>query len=509
MSFTSLPFLGLLAAAAAAYYLLPKRARWAALLGASYVFYCAGGVGTVAYLLLTTATTYAAGLLLARLSAADGADRQRRKRQRKAVVFCALFFNFAMLFALKYLNDTLALLGGGSLSSRLPELVLPLGVSFYVFQSAGYVVDCYRGMEPQRSLPKYALFVSFFPQLVQGPIGRYRALAPQLLEGNDFSADRLKYGIQLMLWGYLKKMVVAERAGVLVNTVFGGYTFFGGAIDALGVLFYCVQLYCDFSGGIDIARGAAQLFGVELAENFRRPIFATSLADYWRRWHITLGQWMRDYVFYPLSLSRPFARLGRWSRRAVGGKAGKLLPTSLATFVIYFIIGIWHGMNFRYIFFGCFNGAIITLSLLLDARFLALRERLGIPADSRGLRAFRMARTSLIVFVGRYITRAPRLMTAFWMLAHLLVYPQFHQLTDGTVLTLGLSAADLWIVALGQAAILAVEAYQERGGHVRAALETKPWAVQWLAMLLMCGILLFLGILRGSYIPAGFIYQQF
>ena len=193
---------------------------------------------------------------------------------------------------------------------------------------------------------------------------------------------------------------------MLVNAVIKDNCPYGGAVIASGILFYCIQLYCDFSGGIDITRGVARLFGIDMAENFRRPIFATSLTDYWRRWHITLGAWMRDYVFYPISLSRGFGKLSRWARTHIGGTAGKIFATSLATFIVYFIIGIWHGANFRYIAFGLWNGVLITASLLLEKTFLRWKAALHVNDKSAGWRVFMTLRTALLVFIGRYFTAA-------------------------------------------------------------------------------------------------------
>lgn len=254
---------------------------------------------------------------------------------------------------------------------------MPLGLSYFIFQSVGYVIDVYRGKLPAQKNPlKYGLFVSFFPQMVQGPISRYDQLAPQLLAERSLDWRDLKFGIQLCLWGYFKKLVIADRAAVLVNAVITENCPYGGAVIASGILFYCIQLYCDFSGGIDITRGVARMFGIDMAENFRRPIFAMSLTEYWRLRHITLGAWMRDYVFYPLSLSKAFGRLSRWARTHIRGTGGKIFATSLATFIVYLIIGIWHGANFRYIAFGLWNGVLITASLLLERTFLRWKSAL-------------------------------------------------------------------------------------------------------------------------------------
>lgn len=515
MSFTSGAFILFVPAALAVYYLAPRRLRWVVLLLASYGFYlAAGGVGAVDYLLFTTLTTWLAGRALGALNerrkalpGADKAGAERIKRRKKWVTALALLANFGVLYAVKYLNFTADLL-------RLPrpgfELLLPLGLSFYMFQSVGYVIDCYRGKyPPERNLAKYALFVSFFPQMVQGPISRFGQLSPQLTAGKGFDADKVKYGVQLAMWGYFKKLVISDRAGVIAATVFGNYTQYRGTLIAAGVLSYCVQLYCDFSGGIDITRGVAQMFGIDLAENFRRPLFATSLADFWRRWHITLGQWMRDYVFYPLSLSRPLTRLGKWTRRHIKGKLGKIIPTSIATFIVYFIIGIWHGAELRYILFGLWNGSIITASLLLEGTFQRWREGLHIQTDRPSWRLFQILRTALIVFLGRYLTRAGSVRSALWMVKMTVLDPEIAALWDGRMLALGLTGWDLAIVFAGMAVVLAVECFQERGGHVRAALEQRHWLVQWAAILIPLAVILLFGVMRGDYIAPQFIYQQY
>ncbi|MFR4756970.1 MAG: MBOAT family O-acyltransferase [Evtepia gabavorous] len=300
--------------------------------------------------------------------------------------------------------------------------------------------------------------------MVQGPISRFNDLAPQLFARRSLDYTDLKYGIQLILWGYFKKMVIADRAAVLVNTVLDDPWSYSGSILAVGVLFYRIQLYGDFSGGIDITRGVARLFGIDLAENFRRPLFSTSLTDFWRRWHITLGAWMRDYLFYPLSLSKPFGKLGKFTRKHLKGKLGKILPTSLATFLVYFVIGIWHGANWRYVAFGFWNGGIITLSLLLAPYFLRWKQALRINDKSKGWHLFQLVRTNLLVFFGRYITRAPRFLTAVWMVKETFLHPNLPDLWNGTLMTLGLGGGDFLILFLGVATLLLAEWYQEKKG---------------------------------------------
>ena len=518
MAFTSWSFVALVAATVLLYYLVPRRFQWVLLLAASMVFYVAGGAGTVVWLLGVAAVTWGAGLLLQRenrarkaLEKGDKAGVNRIKRRKKRVVAVAAVLCFGLLYAMKYWDFTVGLLPT-AVGNCLPrwEFLMPLGLSFFTFQSMGYVIDVYRGKyEAQRNPARYALFVSFFPQMVQGPIGRYDALAPQLLAERPLDWRNLKFGIQLALWGYFKKMVIADRAAVLVDTVIGENCPYGGAVIAVGVVMYCIQLYCDFSGGIDITRGVAEMMGIEMAINFRRPIFATSLTDYWRRWHITLGQWMRDYLFYPLSLSKPFGRLGKWARRHIGGLPGKIFATSLATFVVYLVIGIWHGANFRYIAFGLWNGALITASLLMERRFQAWKSALHIRDQSVGWRVVSIARTSFLVFLGRYLTRAPRLLTALHLVKTTFTAPQVSQLLDGTILQLGLSGTDLLLILAGMAVVLVLEWFQERGVEIRRSLERKHGFVQWLTLATLLAVILLFGIFRAGYISSEFIYKQF
>ena len=248
---------------------------------------------------------------------------------------------------------------------------------------------------------------------------------------------------------------------------------------------------------------------IDMAENFRRPIFAMSLTEYWRRWHITLGAWMRDYVFYPLSLSKTFGKLSRWARTHIKGTGGKIFATSLATFIVYLIIGIWHGANFRYIAFGLWNGVLITASLLLERTFLRWKSALHINDKSAAWRVFMTLRTMLLVFIGRYFTRSPRLRCVFRFLKTTVLHPQPSQLFDGTLLSFGLAKTDFLVIALGLAVLLTLECFQERGVQIRAALEKRPGFVQWLAVTALLLAVLLLGVFRAGYIPSGFIYTQF
>ncbi len=517
MSLTSWSFLLFAAVAVAVYYILPKKRRWWALLAAGVVFYAQGGVSVMGYLAVTAVSTYLAGAALGKLNSDRRAmpEEKRREsrgifdRRRHLIVAAVCVVNFGMLFVIKYWDFTAEAISAGT-GIALPTfgLLLPMGISFYIFQSVGYVVDVSRGsVSAERNFFKYFLFVSFFPQMVQGPIDRFGRLQPQLMEGHDLDTDNLRDGIQLMMWGYFKKLVIAGRASVAVAPVYANGGAYPGSVVAFAVLMYTVELYADFSGGIDIVRGTARLFGIDMAENFRRPLFSVSLAEFWRRWHMTLGAWMKDYVFYPLSLSKPFAALGRFSRKRLGGTVGRILPTSLATFIVYFIIGIWHGANYTYLAYGLYNGGIITASILLAPTYGRLKGALRINDKSPLYRGFCMVRTAVIVFFGRYLTRAPWLKMSFIMLRQTFLDFRISALPSGLA-GLGVGAADIAVVALGCCAVVGAEALEERGVRIRQSLAKRGFFVQWMGILVPLAVILFFGILTGNGGTADFIYGR-
>ena len=353
---------------AALYYLCPDRFKWMLLLLASYAYYAYCGANALPFILLTTLSTWAGALCIGRIgeqskavlkarraeldSAGKKALKAQAKRRQRAVFFAVLLLNFGVLALLKYTSPLLTAMGRPALN-----LLLPLGISFYTFQSMGYLIDVYNGKyAPQRNPAKFALFISFFPQLIQGPIARFDQLAAQLETPHRFDIANIERGALLMLWGFFKKKVIADRALPLVSAVFGRQEAYGGAVIVVAVLLYSLQQYCDFSGGIDLVTGIAELFGIRLAPNFRRPYFSVSLGDFWRRWHISLGAWMRDYVFYPFALTRPMTRLSKAAKARLGADVSRALPAALGHVLVFLLVGLWHGATSNYIFWGLYNG---------------------------------------------------------------------------------------------------------------------------------------------------------
>ena len=534
MSIVTLPFFLFVAAAVLAYYLVPKKFRWIVLLVGSYIFYWLNSTWLVLVLFGVTAVTYVTGLCIQRVNdkstaflKENGKDlsREERKAKKEAAKRTARIFlvigillDLLTLLFLKYfnffgenLNMLLHWIGvNGEIVPRL-ELLLPLGISFYTLQAISYMTDVYRGKtKADRNPAKFMLFMSFFPQIVQGPIPRHGQLAGQLYEGHSLEYKNLCHGAQLMLWGLMKKLILAERLAVVVNTVFSNYTDYYGPILFFSVALYGLQVYADFSGGMDIARGVAQMMGIELEANFAQPYFSSSIEDFWRRWHITMGHWMRDYVFYPLSLSKAFTFLSRKSRKVFGEFVGKRMPSLLAMFIVYLLVGFWHGANWKYVAFGLWNGVIIMSGILLEGVYRKARELCKIQEESAGWRVFRILRTFVIVSFGRFFSGAANIRAALSMFKRTFIHwRDITFLTDGTLIKLGLTTSG-WIVMLFFTAILfVVDLAHEKNIRIRDGIDRQLLVFRWIIYIGAVLAILIFGLYGPSYNAASFIYEQF
>ena len=508
MSLISMEFLIFVGIAVIGYYLIPKRFQWIWLLIFSYIYYASSGIKILFFLLYTTITTYGTGRLLDRVNHKELPRNEAKSRKRRILIGC-LLLNFGMLAVLKYTNFAIenvnAIFHAGI---SFQKLILPLGISFYTFQSMGYIIDVYWGKyEAEKNPFRFALFVSFFPQVLQGPIGRFDRLARQLYEQHSFDLLKAQYALQLMLWGFFKKLVLADRAAVVVNQVFQNYTQYSGVTNIVAVLMYSIQLYMDFSGGMDVVMGVAALFGVELDQNFKRPYFATSITDFWHRWHITLGTWMKDYIFYPVSLSKWMGKFGKWSKKAFGKKTGRVVPICVANIIVFLVVGIWHGAAWKYIAYGLYNGLIIAISSLLAPLYRKGFEKFHINPKSGAWHVVQILRTFLLVNISWYFDMAVSLSAAFAMMKSTVTGFSLATLTDGSLMMLGLDKLDYMILAMGCLVVFLISFLKERGIQIRESLGRKPLVIRWAVY----GMLVF-GIPMFGYVmttTGGFIYAQF
>jgi len=473
MLFNSMHFAVFFVAVTAAFFAIPVKLRPLLLLGASYYFYMSWEPGYAVLIIFTTLVCYAC---------ARGLERATAQTVRKVLLAVGVSCGLGVLFVFKYFNfvgqalrDALGLVHV-QVDWPLLEVLLPVGISFYTFQGIGYMVDVYRRNIPaERSLQRFALFKVFYPQLVAGPIERAGNLLPQMALDKPWDTGRVWSGLQLMLWGLFKKVVIADRAAIYVDAIYNDVAGHSGPTYLLATYLFAFQIYCDFSGYSDIAIGSARVLGVDLMQNFRRPYFATTIPDFWRRWHISLSTWLRDYLYIPL-----------------GGNRQGVSRMYLSLMITMFLGGIWHGANWTFLIWGLLQGVMLCASkATLPARD-ALVARLGLPWHV--VQAWRMVVTFHLVCLSWVFFRANTAGDAFYILTHLFDgWPRLF--FDGMV---------IWHVLPAILLLLIVQVLQSRGS-VANRLRTLPAP----ARLGVYVTAVFSIVLFGADFGSQFIYFQF
>lgn len=499
MEITSFRFLVFFAALLLLYYSVPKKLQWVTLLAASLLFFLLGdSPAAIWWPVSAVLATWLCTGCMARAAA------QGREKLRKGALAVNILLLVGALVLLKYRR-----LGGG--------LAIPLGISYYTFILTGYAVDVYNGIAaPQKNPLKLALFGMFFPLMTSGPITIWREHAAPLFETHRFCYEQVTRGLQRMVWGFFKKLVIAERAAVLTNAVFDNYGSYSGVWIWLGALMFTLQLYTDFSGCMDIVIGAAESLGVTLPENFTQPFFSRSISEYWRRWHASLGVWMRNYVFYPLLRSSLFTGLGKTLRARCGKKRGKQLTTFAAMFILWTAIGLWHGGNIKYVIgSGLLHWFYIVFGELTLPFWKRVLPALHIPMEGVLADRFRVLRTFFLVNIGNVFFRAASAGDAVRMLGRGWLPAAPGSLSVEELAALGLAPEELLILLLAAAALLLVsvlETRQTADGRtlsVRDRIAGHALPVRWA---LWMGLLFFV-IIFGNYGPgyssSAFIYAGF
>lgn len=506
-----------------AYRLVPARARWVVLLLASIGFVSILSKWLVVYVGAAVLVAYVFGYVIAMIYQKRDAElaqkgvRKRELRQHYAhkarrVLVLGIILNMSMLIVLNYLEFFVSLLMNVGLVGKYPLISIgaPIGISFYTLMAISYLVDVYR--ETIRVDPNFghvALYLTFFPCIMEGPIARYEQLSPSLWK-NDLArgAERYRGGLRI-LWGFAKKLIIADRLNPLVSAVFDGYAKYDGGVIALGAIAYTVQLYCDFSGTMDVGLGMAALFGVKLPENFRQPQFSKSVSEFWQRWHISLGTWFRDYVYYPVLLSKPCKLLARKARRRFGKIVGPVLVSSIALFFVWLGNGLWHGAGTQYLAFGMYHFTLISLGAFVGPLAGWLCRRAHIKRDTIPYKAFCIVRTLTLVFVGELIFRAKDAGAAGEMIARMVAYPSWEGLMNGTVLTLGLDANELWVAGIGIGCVMLVDAIKEGGFSLGEALASRGTLSRWAIGATLLGLTVIFGAYGQGYVPIDPMYATF
>jgi len=529
MAYTSYVYLLLfLSITFLAYNLVPNKIKWLILLLASYLFYCISSENLVIYIVISTLSIYFSGLFIQKFNdkfenAKKYLSKEDRKllkakiaRYKKIAIAFALIINFGLLLNLKYCNffaetaNSIIHCFNSSFSIPWRNIVLPLGISFYTLQATSYIIDVYRGKyKADRNLGRIALFLCFFPQIVEGPIGRYDQLADQLYEGHSFNYENFTFGIQLIFWGLFKKIVIADRVNTLVNTVFDNYVNYRGMTIIVSVLLYTLQIYAEFSGCMDIVTGSSQIFGIHLSKNFKRPFFANSINDFWRRWNITLGTWLRDYIFYPISLSKAFMKLSKNVKKHLNVHFGKLIPATFALLFVWLGNGFWHGASWKYISYGMYYYVLMILGMFCEPLFSTILSALHIKRKFKWYHIFQIVRTFIIVNIGMLIFRADDLIVAAKMLISTFSGFTFATLANGSLLTLGIDKLDMQVIMFGALVIFIVGLLQEKGYSLRQTIASKNIVLRWCVYFTAIFFVIILGAYGVGYSPADFIYAQF
>lgn len=481
MLFNSLQFLVFFPLVIIFFFAIPHRIRWILLLIASYYFYMSWKAEYIILILVSTLIDYYAGLKM---------STKATKKERKKYLYLSIFVNLGLLFTFKYYNffseslyEFLSLMKI-NIPQHLLTVLLPIGISFYTFQTLSYSIDIYNGkIKPERHLGKFALFVSFFPQLVAGPIERAGNILPQLNKKITFDYVRVTNGLKLMAWGYFKKLVIADRLAPFVDTVYNNPAEHFGFQIILATFFFAIQIYCDFSGYSDIAIGAARIMGINLMRNFNRPYFSKSIREFWKRWHISLSTWFRDYLYFPL-----------------GGNQVVKWRWYYNLFIVFLISGLWHGANWTFLIWGALHGIYLIIGITTKKGWDRLNNLIGID-QVHGIRKFiQVISTFILVCIAWIFFRSNSVSDSF------LLFKNMIKISHNQI-NLNILGEDHYNLLLSFLFIFILESvhFMQRKRKLINILTSKHFYIRWtIYLILMLFIINF-----GVYETKEFIYFQF
>lgn len=510
------------------YSVVPKKKRYIFLFLVGLIFFYLISETLIVYLFVTIFITYGIGLWLKKLNDAEeknieNLEKEEKKKVRETfnkkkrmILFLGIALELTMLCMTKYLsfmclnvNNLLELFHA---SFRIKEIKIfaPIGISFYTLQSISYMVDVYRlKFEPNNNILKVGLYLSFFPQIMEGPISRYDDVKDNLFTGENLKYQNICFGTQRIMYGFIKKMVVADRLNSTVALIFNNYSNYNGGIIFIGAILYTIQLYMDFSGIMDIVIGSGEIFNVKLPENFKQPFFSSNISDFWSRWHITLGTWFKDYIFYPISLSKFSRKMTCSLRKKIGNHFGPLAAGALALFAVWFSNGLWHGAGYSFLFFGMYHFVLILLGNIFSPVIKKFYEFTKIDKDKLLFKSIRIIKTTIIVIIGELFFRASTLTDGINMFKLIVSNFSLQGLTDGTLLKIGLDGKDYIIIGVTLLIVFVIGVLKEKGIYIREEVSKKPLVVRWCIyyMLILYGLIF--GAYLGPYTPIDPMYASF
>lgn len=481
MLFNSFGFLYFFPVVVILYFVFPKKIRWFWLLLTSYYFYMSWDPTYAILILTSTVITYFSGILI----------EKAQIGHEKIYVGLSIVLNLAILIGFKYsgfLGENIEFMAdiiGWEWKMPAMNILLPVGISFYTFQALSYTMDVYRGsISATRNFGKYALFVSFFPQLVAGPIEKAANLLPQFETAKKFDYHRIKDGLILMTLGFFKKMVIADRLAILVNTVYNNPTEYEGVEIIIATVFFAFQILCDFSGYTDIAIGAAKVLGFDLMKNFDRPYFSKSIPEFWRRWHISLGAWFRDYVYFPLGGNR----VSQWK------KYRNIL-------IVFVTSGLWHGASWNFLIWGFLHGLYYVLDMLLNPLI-----QFNFKVAPFWKKAFKLLFTFTLVCFAWVFFRANTLQDAWYLIEHTFVFNPEVIIGNG-IYDMGLDRREFKVALISISALLLFDSMEGKFNFFDL-LRKQHFTLRWLFYIILALSILVFGVYGGNE-KAPFIYFQF
>ena len=498
MLFNSIDFLIFLPIVLVIYYIIPMKYKHIWLLISSYYFYMCWNAKYVLLIFVSTVITYLSGILIDKVEK-TWSDVDKLGKYKKLILAISFVSNLGILFYFKYINFTLdivtRILSKVNISINVPvfDVILPVGISFYTFQALSYSVDVYRGeVAPEHDFFRYALFVSFFPQLVAGPIERSKNLLTQLREPRKFDFGYAFDGILLMLWGFFLKIVLADRIAIFVDTVYGDCEHYQGIYLIVATVLFAVQIYCDFSGYSSIAMGTAKLLGIELMDNFNAPYLSTSVADFWRRWHISLTSWFKDYLYIPL-----------------GGSKKGILRKYLNKMIVFMLSGLWHGAQLTFVVWGAINGLYQVIGEVLTPIREKVSDALGVNRDSEGFCVLRAIVTFTMIDFTWIFFRADSLGRAIYIIKSILNTENIWSLFDGSLYNCGLDEKNFRFMLIAVIVLLVADFLKRKGIMVREIILRQDGYIKCLVVSFSILLIMVFGKYGPAYNAVNFIYFQF
>lgn len=527
MSPTSLVFFAFVTIALIIYYIVPKKAQWIVLLFASLFFIGYASKFAILYMIATTALIYSGALWIHKYNDEFKAKKEelskderkalksKIKKKQHSILTLMVVITIGVLAVLKYVNffgeivnDITELIVNRELIPMV-KLAVPIGISYYTLMSISYIVDVYRGaVQAEKNPCRLLLFVCYFPHITEGPFDTYDKLAPQFKEYHRFNYEAFMNTGCLLLLGLVKKMVLADRLAYIANEVFDNYTNYLGIPILIGMLAYTIQIYFDFSGCIDIVRGISRMFGIDIAENFDRPFFSHSVQEFWRRWHITLGAWLKNYVFYPVSLSNLSKNITKSANKNIKNKnLASTAVTILPLFCVWMTMGIWHGASWKYVIYGLYYFAIILLGTLFEPLFVKFFEKTKIKREGKIFGLFQILRTDILVIIGLTMFRADTLGQFGTMMKSAI------GLNLGGLLSIMENCSDLYkldyVLIFALIILFLLKEYKEEKGRNIYSIITNNATKRWIWITMSILIVILLGIYGSGYTEQPFVYAEF